>query len=131
MQQVASILHLIAGFHSHAKSSFHSLPFAGTLFEAQSLYKEALVSFSVSLSIEPNYVPSIVSTAAVLIKLGGDSLPIARSFLMSALRLEPTNHDAWMKLGLISKMEGSLQQAAEFFQAAYELQLSSPVHPFT
>lgn len=111
--------------------NFQVFYFAGLLFEAQSLYKEALVSFSVSLSIEPDYVPSIVSTAAVLIKLGGQSLPVARSFLMNALRLDPTNHDAWMNLGLIAKMEGSLQLAADYFQAAYELKLSAPVEAFT
>lgn len=104
--------------------------FAGMLFVAQSLYKEALVSFAVSLSIEPDYVPSIVSTAEVLMKLGSQSLPIARSFLMNALRLDPTNHEAWLNLGLLSKMEGSLQQAADYFQAAYELKLSAPVQSF-
>lgn len=104
--------------------------FTGKLFEAQSQYREALISFSVSLSIEPDYVPSIVSTAEVLMKLGSRSLPIARSFLMNALRLEPTNHQAWLNLGMLSKTEGSLQQAAEFFQAAYELQVSAPVQSF-
>ncbi|XP_021283986.1 protein NPGR1 [Herrania umbratica] len=112
----------------YSPKSWHT---TGLLFEAQSLYREALVSFSVSLSMEPDYVPSIVSTAAVLINLGTQSLPIARSFLMNALRLDPTNHDAWMNLGLIAKMEGSLQQAADFFQAAYELKLSAPVEAFT
>ncbi|KAF5740613.1 tetratricopeptide repeat protein 7A [Tripterygium wilfordii] len=103
---------------------------AGLLFEAQSLHKEALVSLSVSLSIEPDYVPSIVSTAEVLMKLGSQTFPIARSFLMNALRLEPTNHEAWMNLGLIAKTEGLLDQAAEFFQAAYELKQSAPVQNF-
>ncbi|CAJ1973471.1 unnamed protein product [Sphenostylis stenocarpa] len=102
----------------------------GVVLEAQSLYKEAFVSFSISLSIEPDYIPSIISTAELLMKLGMQSLPIARSFLMNALRLEPTNHDAWFNLGLVSKTEGLLQQAAEFFQAAYELELSSPVQKF-
>ncbi|XP_057974954.1 protein NPGR1 [Malania oleifera] len=102
----------------------------GMLFEARSLYKEALVSFSVSLSIEPDYVPSIVSTAVVLMKLGSDSLSIARSYLMNALRLEPTNHEAWLTLGLVSKMEGSMEQAADCFQAAYELMGSAPVQNF-
>lgn len=100
---------------------------AGMLFEAQSLYKESLISFSLSLSIQPDYVPSIVSTAKVLMKLGNQSLPIARSFLMNALRLEPTNHEAWFNLGLLSKSEGLLQQAAEFFQVAHELKMSAPV----
>ncbi|CAL1395850.1 unnamed protein product [Linum trigynum] len=103
----------------------------GTLFEAQELFREALVSFSMSLSIEPDYVPSVVSTAGVLMKLGGESIPIARSFLMNALRLDPTNHEAWMDLGLISKQQGSLQQAADCFQAAYELKLSAPLESFT
>ncbi|KDO81501.1 hypothetical protein CISIN_1g005603mg [Citrus sinensis] len=111
----------------YSPGSWHT---TGMLFEAQSQYKEALVSFSISLAIEPDYIPSIISTAEILMKLGRQSMPIARSFLMNALRLEPTNHDAWMNLGLISKMEGSLQQAADYFQAAYELKLSAPVQSF-
>lgn len=111
----------------YSSRSWHK---TGISLEAQSLYKEALVSFSVSLSIEPDYVPSIVSTAEVLMKFGKPSLPIARSFLMNALRLEPTNHEAWLNLGLVSKMEGSLQQAADYFQAAYELKLSAPIQSF-
>ncbi|RDY09401.1 Protein NPGR1 [Mucuna pruriens] len=102
----------------------------GLLFEAQSLHKEAFVSFSVSLSIEPDYIPSIISTAKLLLKLGMQSLPIARSFLMNALRLDPTNHDAWFNLGLVLKMEGSSQQAADCFQAACEMKLSAPVQKF-
>lgn len=111
----------------YSPRSWHT---TGMLFVARSLYKEALVSFSVSLSIETDYVPSIVSTAEVLMKLGSQPLHIARSFLMNALRLEPTNHQAWLNLGLLSKMEGSLQEAAEHFQAAYELKLSAPVQSF-
>ncbi|KAK2452631.1 protein NPGR1 [Trifolium repens] len=102
----------------------------GKLFEAQSLNKEAFISYSISLSIEPDYIPSINSTAKLLINLGMESLPLARSFLMNALRLEPTNYDAWFNLGVVSKMEGSLQQAADCFQAAYELSLSNPVQKF-
>jgi hypothetical protein len=48
-------------------------------------YKETFVSFSISLSIEPDYIPSINLTAELLIKLGLLSLPLARSFLMNAL----------------------------------------------
>ncbi|GFQ00902.1 tetratricopeptide repeat protein 7b [Phtheirospermum japonicum] len=79
---------------------------------------------------EPDYVPSIVSTAGILMKMGNQSLPIAKSFLMNALRLEPTNHDAWLNLGLIYKTEGSVQRAADSFQAAHELKLSAPVQSF-
>ncbi|KAF9687495.1 hypothetical protein SADUNF_Sadunf02G0099500 [Salix dunnii] len=50
----------------HSPTRWHS---TGMLFESQSLHKEALVSLSVSLSMEPDYVPSIVATAEVLMKL--------------------------------------------------------------
>ncbi|KAL3505053.1 hypothetical protein ACH5RR_034894 [Cinchona calisaya] len=102
----------------------------GTLFEARAQHNNALVAFLVSLSIEPDYVPSIVSSAGVLMKMGRQSLPIARSMLMTALRLEPTNHDAWFYLGVLSKSEGLMQQAADYFQAAHELELYAPVHDF-
>ncbi|KAF5792222.1 putative tetratricopeptide-like helical domain superfamily, protein NPG1 [Helianthus annuus] len=103
----------------------------GLLFEAQSLHNEALIAFSVALSIEPDHVPSIISTAETLMEMGGsETLPIARSFLMNSLRLEPTNHDAWFNLALICKKEGLEQQAADFFQAAHELESSAPVQSF-
>ncbi|URE36075.1 TPR [Musa troglodytarum] len=102
----------------------------GKLLEAQSKQQEALIALLVSLSIEPDYVPSMVSMAAILRTRGGKSLATARSLLMNALRLEPTNHEAWMNLGFISKAEGSLHQAADCFQAAYELRQSTPVQNF-
>ncbi|EOA36817.1 hypothetical protein CARUB_v10008472mg [Capsella rubella] len=102
----------------------------GLCLEAKSLHEEALISFFISLSVDPDYVPSIVSVAEVMMKSGGESLPTAKSFLMNALRLDPRNHDAWMKLGHVAKMQGLSQQAAEFYQAAYELELSAPVQSF-
>ncbi|KAK8937407.1 hypothetical protein KSP39_PZI012166 [Platanthera zijinensis] len=102
----------------------------GNLYKAQSLHKEALVAFSASLSIESDYVPSMVSAAAVLRMLGDQSLPIARSFLMNALRIDPTDHAAWENLGHVAKMEGLLVKAGDCFQAAYELSQSSPVMNF-
>lgn len=103
---------------------------AGRVLEAKEQYKDAIAAFAVSLSISPDYVPSIVSTAGTLMKMGNKSLHIAKSFLMNALRLEPTNHEAWLNLGLIYKMEGSMQQAADAFQAAHELKVSAPVQSF-
>ncbi|XP_020575473.1 protein NPGR1 [Phalaenopsis equestris] len=117
-----------------AKSLGHFYPriwhATGNLFAAQSLHKDALAAFSMSLSIESDYVPSMVSAAAVLRKLGDRSLPIARSFLMNALQVDPTSHDAWLNLGFVAKSEGSLQKASDCFQAAYELRMTSPVMNF-
>ena len=102
----------------------------GMLFKARSQYKEALVSFSVSLSIDPNYVPSLVSAAEVFMELGPSSLLMGKSFLMNALQLEPTNHDAWLHLGLILKKEGLVSQASDCFQAAFELKSTAPIQSF-
>uniref|UniRef100_A0A7N0UVW4 Uncharacterized protein n=1 Tax=Kalanchoe fedtschenkoi TaxID=63787 RepID=A0A7N0UVW4_KALFE len=111
----------------YSPRSWHAM---GLLLKAQSQLNEALVAFSISLSIEPDYVPSIVSTAEILINFGNQCLPIARSLLMNALRLEPTNHVAWLNLGIVAKMEGSFHQAADFFQAAYELKMTAPLESF-
>ncbi|KAL6648631.1 hypothetical protein ACP70R_012855 [Stipagrostis hirtigluma subsp. patula] len=103
----------------------------GLLLQAQSLHQEALMAFSSSLSIDPDYVPSMVCMAGILRDIKGNSLPIARTFLRSALRLDPTCHRAWLDLGLVLKSEGSVLEAAGCFQAAYELRELSPIQDFS
>ncbi|KAM0823075.1 hypothetical protein ACQ4PT_071114 [Festuca glaucescens] len=103
----------------------------GLILEAQSLHQEALSAFSFSLSINPDYAPSMVCMAGILRNLGGKSLPIARTFLRNAIRLEPTNHKAWLGLGLVSKSEGLPLEAADCFKAAYELRELSPIQDFS
>ncbi|KAK9287593.1 hypothetical protein L1049_016028 [Liquidambar formosana] len=113
----------------HSASRWHS---TGLLCEAQGLHKEALKSFGKALDIEPNHVPSLVSTATVLRQLGNQSLPVVRSFLTDALRLDRTNSSAWYHLGLLYKAEvgASTLEALECFEAATLLEESAPVEPF-
>ncbi|KAH9606175.1 hypothetical protein KSS87_009505 [Heliosperma pusillum] len=101
----------------------------GMLLKARGLYSKALSAFSVSLSIDPDHIPSLVSTAEVFMELGVSSLPIAKSFFMNALQSDPTNHEAWSNLGSILKKEGLISQAADCFQAAFELESTAPVQP--
>ncbi|KAL2530831.1 no pollen germination related 2 [Forsythia ovata] len=113
---------------SHSASRWHS---TGLLYEAKGLQKEALKSFGKALDIEPNHVPSLISTAVVLRQLSDQSLPVAKSFLTDALRLERTNPSAWYNLGLLYKSDGnSAMEAVECFEAAALLQESAPVEPF-
>ncbi|CAN4097608.1 unnamed protein product [Withania somnifera] len=113
----------------HSASRCHS---AGLLYQAKGFYKEALHSFQKSLDIEPNHVPSLVSTAIVLRHLDDQSLPVMKSFLTDALRLDRTNPSAWYNLGLVYKSENGASplEAAECFEAAELLQESAPVEPF-
>lgn len=105
---------------------------AGLLYEAKGQQKEALKCFEKALYIEPNHVPSLISTAIVLRQLSDQSLPVVKSFLTDALRLDRTNPRAWYNLGLLYKSESSASamEAAECFEAAALLQESEPVEPF-
>ncbi|KAK5840831.1 Tetratricopeptide repeat protein 7B [Gossypium arboreum] len=104
----------------------------GLLNEARGLHQEALRSYKKALDINPTHVPSLISIACILRQLGGQSMPIVRSFLMDALRLDRTNPAAWYNLGLLYKADvsASALEAAECFEAAAVLEESAPIEPF-
>ncbi|KAI4349363.1 hypothetical protein L6164_009956 [Bauhinia variegata] len=104
----------------------------GKLYEARSLHEEALEAFQYALGIDPDHVPSLMSTAVVLRRCNDKSNAIGRSFLMGALRHDRMNASAWYNLGLLCKAEGLVVEAAECFQAAYSLEESdsAPIEPF-
>lgn len=71
--------------------------------------------------------------AKILVQLGDESRPIARSFIRQAIRLDRTNYSAWHTLGLIHRSEpegASITEAAECFKAAAFLEETAPVEPF-
>ncbi|CAI9118112.1 OLC1v1019638C3 [Oldenlandia corymbosa var. corymbosa] len=113
----------------HSASRLHS---TGLLYEAKGLKNEALKFFETALDLEPSHVPSLISVAINLRQLGDKSLPIVKSFLTDALRLDRTNPSAWYNLGLLYKTEvgASVKEAAECFEAAALLQETAPVEPF-
>lgn len=113
----------------HSASRWHS---TGLLMEAKGLLQEALRSYRNALDVDSTHVPSLISTASVLRQLGGQSLPVARSFLTDALQLDRTNHVAWFNLGLLYKADvyASALEAAECFQAAALLEETAPIEPF-
>lgn len=105
----------------------------GVLYERKGQLKEALKSFASALDVDPTHVPSLVSTAAVMRRLGNQSNEVVRSFLMQALRLDRMNASAWYNLGMLYKAEGtasSILEAAECLEAAAILEESAPVEPF-
>ncbi|KAH8495588.1 hypothetical protein H0E87_018670 [Populus deltoides] len=114
----------------YSASRWHS---TGLLYEAKGLHQEALKAFKAALDAEPHHVPSLVSTACVLRRLGSQSIPIIRSFLTDAIRLDKTNHSAWYNLGLLYKADPSASalEAAECFEAAAFLEDSAPVESFS
>lgn len=104
----------------------------GSLHEAKGLYKEALDAYSVALDIDPQHVPSLISSAMVLKRLNSKCDSVTRSYLMNALKLDRTNHVAWYNLGLLYKSDNNslFSEAAECFEAAAFLEETAPVEPF-
>ncbi|KAK4344736.1 hypothetical protein RND71_034912 [Anisodus tanguticus] len=105
---------------------------AGLLNQSKGLYKAALGDYCNALVVNPSHVPSMVSSAVVLRKIGKQSPAIIRSLLTEALRLDRMNASAWYNLGLLYKEEGlgSPLEAAECFEAAILLEEIEPVEPF-
>ncbi|KAL3603649.1 hypothetical protein D5086_004508 [Populus alba] len=60
-----------------------------------------------------------------------NALPVARSILSDALKIEPTNRMAWYYLGIIHRVDGRIADAADCFQAASMLEESDPIENFS
>lgn len=112
----------------HSAATWHAI---GALHEARGQLHEASASYNSGLAVDSDHVPSKVSLGALLRRNGGDSLPVARSFLTDALRLDPTNCTAWYNLGMVHKLGGRASDAADCFQTAFVLEQSSPVEKFS
>ncbi|KAL0395239.1 UNVERIFIED_CONTAM: protein NPG1 [Sesamum latifolium] len=111
--------------------SAETLHTEGVIHEKQGHTSEALASYINGLLLEPRYVPCKILLGAVLSKMGSKMLPVARTLLSDALRIEPTNSMAWYHLGTVHKEDGRLADAVDCFQAAYMLQESEPIENFS
>lgn len=103
----------------------------GVIFEGRGLDQAALGAFFDAFILDPIYVPGKISMGAMMLKLGSNGLPVARSLLSDALRIDPTNHKAWYYLGMVHKDDGRMSDAADCFQAASMLEESDPVDSFS
>ncbi|KAL2938880.1 Protein NPG1 [Bienertia sinuspersici] len=103
----------------------------GAMYEGQGLAKEALAAYANAVLLDPNYVPCKILLGALLLKMGPQALPVARNVLSDALRLEPTNRNAWYYLGMVHRDDGRNGDAAECFQAASMLEESEPIESFS
>ncbi|XP_076943128.1 protein NPG1-like isoform X2 [Bidens hawaiensis] len=110
--------------------SSETLHTEGTIYQRRGEIDEALATYVNSLLVETNYVPSKISIGAIMSDRGLPMLPVARTMLSDALRLEPTNRMAWLHLGFVHKLDGRLSDAIDSFQAASMLEESDPIESF-
>ena len=97
------------------------------MLEGKGQVKEALAVYSNALLLDPDYVPCKILLGGFLSKMGSNALPVAKSLLSDALRIEPTNRKAWHYLGMVHRNDGRHADAAECFQAASMLEESDPI----
>ncbi|WJX88228.1 Protein npg1 [Trifolium repens] len=103
----------------------------GVVFGGRGQNDEALAAAANAVLVEPSHVPSKILMASLMLKNGPSALPVSRSILSDALRIEPTNRSAWYYLGLTHKDDGRLADAADCFQAAAMLEESDPIESFS
>jgi len=102
------------------------------MYEGKGEVKDALAAFTNALLLDPNYVPSKIQLGALMSKVGSiKALPVAKSLLSDALRIEPTNRKAWHHLGMVHKNDSRHVDASECFQAASMLEGSDPIESFS
>ncbi|KAL0409385.1 UNVERIFIED_CONTAM: protein NPG1 [Sesamum radiatum] len=106
--------------------SAETLHTEGMMHEKLGDADKALAAYINAHLLEPKYVPSKILIGSLLCKMGGKMLPVARTLLSDALRIEPTNYMAWYYLGRIHKDEGRIADALDCFQAASMLKESDP-----
>ncbi|XVE86257.1 hypothetical protein DITRI_Ditri18aG0020900 [Diplodiscus trichospermus] len=102
----------------------------GFMCQERGEIQEAISSYINATLLEPSYVPCKILIGAILSKMGSNSLPVARSLLSDALRIEPTNRKAWYYLGMVHKNDGRIADATDCLQAASMLEESDPVESF-
>lgn len=117
--------------HSLRQYSAETLHTEGIMHEGREQVKEALAAYTNALLLDPDYVPCKILLGALLSKMGTKALPVARNLLSDALRIEPTNRNAWYYLGMVHRDDGRHADAAECFQAASMLEESDPIETFS
>lgn len=101
------------------------------MLEGRGEIAKALAIYINALLLEPCYVPCKILIGALMTKMGSKVLPVARSMLSDALRLDPTNRRAWYYLGLVHRDDGRMADATDCFQAASMLEESDPIESFS
>ncbi|XP_054822926.1 protein NPG1-like [Prosopis cineraria] len=103
----------------------------GVIFEGCEEDQAALGAFFSAFILDPSYVPSKILLGSLMLKIGSKGLPVARSLLSEALRVDPTNCKAWYYMGVVHKEDGRMSDAADCFQAASMLEESDPIESFS
>ncbi|KAJ6405596.1 hypothetical protein OIU84_013541 [Salix udensis] len=103
----------------------------GVMLQGRGQAEEAMSAYITALLVDPSFVPCKILIGALLSKRDSNALPVARSILSDALKIEPTSRMAWYYLGIIHRVDGRIADAADCFQAASMLEEFDPIENFS
>jgi tetratricopeptide (TPR) repeat protein len=95
----------------------------GATAQAARHYESALV-------LDAHHTSSLLGLARLERAKKGGNLVLAYGYLMSALQVDATNHEAWYEMGLILQAQGKSSAAAEHFVTSLELEKTAPIASF-
>jgi tetratricopeptide (TPR) repeat protein len=93
----------------------------GFLSEAMAEYETALVDY-------PNHKESLLQLGVM--QYLNKKLMLAKSYLQSAVRVDPNYYEAWYHLGMVVKQMGELEESSECFMASLKLEKTAPYIPY-
>ena len=101
----------------------------GRIFEENKKYNEALEQYNSALVKDSNH--SMTQERMGVVYTSQQNYILARIYLQSAVRLNPTSFEGWYFLGIASKKIGELDQASDCFFTSIKLNKTSPLIPFS
>lgn len=102
----------------------------GRILEDTKKLTEALEEYQNCILLTPNHVGA-QERMGIIYSLTPQNLVLAKSFLQSSVRLDPTSFEAWYHLGVVTKKMGDFEEASDSFITSIKLQKTSPLIPFT
>eukprot|EP01116_Phalansterium_solitarium_P022400 TRINITY_DN7387_c0_g1_i1.p1 TRINITY_DN7387_c0_g1~~TRINITY_DN7387_c0_g1_i1.p1 ORF type:complete len:764 (-),score=204.08 TRINITY_DN7387_c0_g1_i1:130-2421(-) len=113
----------------------------GCIEEAQKRSEAAVEFYEKALAIDPSHVPTLSRLGALYAQLQaaapaerrvGQPIDVrGESCLTTALRLDPSCHEAWFNLGRVYEGKQDFGRASDCFLTAVELETSAPILPFS
>jgi tetratricopeptide (TPR) repeat protein len=113
--------------HPGLEAEFHFLN--GRIFEDTKKIPEAIDIYETTLIKDASHVGAQERLA--IIYASQQNYVLSRSFLNSAVRLDPTNFECWYQLGTIMKKLGDLDEAGDCFITSVQLSTTAPMMPFS
>lgn len=105
---------------------------AGSLEHSKGNSSSAIQAFSRAVSLgQADNSGHVKLAEALLSRLGGGDVSVAKVHLQEALARDPRDHRAWFYMGVACQSVGNVEDGARCFQRSQALRASAPAYPFS